>query len=171
MNPLGIFTGPYALLAKWGVIAALLAGFGAWAWVKGDEHGTEKLTDYIGKQAVETLRIADARVKIVTETQTEYVPVLQKIYVRGKTIEKEVKVYVTQADDAGCVVPVGFVREYNAAWQGSPPGSPVDADRGPSGVPLSSVAQADAGNATACLAYKAQRDGLIEFYRKQQAVK
>lgn len=171
MNPLAIFTGPYALLAKWGVIAALLAAFGGWAWIKGDEHGTEKLTTYIGKQAVETVRIADARVKIVRETEIEYVPVLQKIYVQGKTIEKEVKVYVTQADDAGCTVPLGFVREYNAAWAGSPAGSPAESDRGASGVPLSGVAEADTHNATSCRAYKAQRDGLIEFYRKQQAVK
>lgn len=171
MNPLAIFTGPYALLAKWGLIAALVSAFAGFFWIKGNEHGTQKLTDYIGKQATETVRVANARVQVVTETETVYVDKIQKIYVKGATIEKEVKVYVTQKDDAGCVVPVGFVREHNAAWSGTPAGSPAESDRGASGVPLSSVAEADAGNAASCLVYKTQRDGLIEVYRKLQAVK
>lgn len=171
MNPLAIFSGPYALLAKWGVIAALIGAFYAFAWFKGNEHGTQKLLDYQGRQATEAVRIGTARVEIVHEVEIKYIDRIQKIYVRGATIEREVKVYVTEKDDAGCVVPVGFVREYNAAWSGAPPGSPAESDRGPSGVPLSTVAQADAGNATTCLAYKAQRDGVIEFYRKQRAVK
>lgn len=171
MNPLAIFEGPYALLAKWGVIAALLAAFGGWAWVKGDEHGTEKLTDYIGKQAVQTVRIAAARVVIVKEIETKYVDRVRVIYQRGATIEREVKVYVTEKDDAGCVVPVGFVREHNAAWAGAPAGPAAESDRRPAGVALSAVAAADAGNATTCRALKEQRDGVIEFYRRQQAVR
>lgn len=171
MNPLAIFSGPYAMLAKWGVIVALLSAFGAWSWFKGNEHGTQKLIDYQGRQATEAVRVGGERVKIVYEVETKYVTEIEKIYVKGKTITQEVKIYVTAKDDAGCVVPVGFVREYNAAWSGAPAGSPADADRGPSGIPLSTVAETDAGNATACLVYKTQRDGLIEFYRKQQAVK
>lgn len=171
MNSLAIFTGPYALLAKWGVIAALVSAFAGYFWFKGDEHGTQKLIDYQGKQATEAVRIGTARVLIVHEIEIKYVDRIQKIYVQGATIEKEVKVYVTAKDDAGCVVPVGFVREYNAAWSGAPAGSAAESDRGPSGVPLSTVAQADAGNAKACLIYKEQRDGVIEFYRKQQAVR
>lgn len=171
MNPLAIFSGPYALLAKWGVIGALLVAFGGWAWVKGDEHGTEKLTAYIGKQAVETVRIGAARVVIVKEIETKYVDRVRVIYQRGATIEREVKVYVTQVDDAGCVVPVGFVREHNAAWAGAPAGPPAESDRGPSGLALSSVAEADAGNATTCRILKEQRDGLIVLYRRLQAVR
>ncbi len=171
MNPLAIFTGPYALLAKWGVIALIAAVFGGWCWFKGNEHGTQKLTDYIGEQAKETVRIAAARLKVVTVVETKYRDRIRTIVVQGATIEKEVPVYVTKTDDAGCVVPVGFVRHHDAAWSGQAAGSPAESDRGPSGVPLSDVATATAGNATACLAYKAQRDGLIEFYRKLQAVK
>ena len=171
MNALAIFSGPYGLLIKWGIIAALVASFGGWSWFKGNEHGTQKLTDYIGQQAAQTVRIAAARVQVVTVVEKEYVDKIKTVYVKGATIEKEVKVYVNAKDDAACAVPVGFVREYNAAWANTPAGPPAESDRGPSGVPLSTVAEADAGNATACLAYKAQRDGLIEFYRKQQAVK
>lgn len=159
------------MLIKWGIIAALIAAFAGFFWVKGDEHGTEKLTNYVGKQAVETVRISEARVQIVRSTEIEYRDRFLKVFQKGDTIVKEVKVYVTQKDDAGCAIPVGFVREYNAAWTGTPAGSPAESDRGPSGVPLSTVAEIDAGNAKTCLIYKLQRDGLIDFYRAQQAVK
>jgi hypothetical protein len=171
MNPLAIFSGPYALLIKWGVIAALVAAFAGFFWIKGDEHGTEKLTDYVGKQALETVRIGAARVEIVNKIETVYVDKIKTAYLKGQTIEKEVVKYVTKTDDAACIVPVGFVREFNAAWRNIPPGPAEESDRQPSGVPLSAVAQTLDYNATACQAYKIQRDGLIEFYRAQQKVK
>ena len=149
----------------------LIAAFGGWSWFKGNEHGTAKLTEYIGAQAKETVRIAAVRAKVVTVTETKYQDRIKTIYVKGDTITKEVPVYVTKTDDAGCTIPTGFVREYNAAWSNTPAGPPAESDRGPSGIPLSEVAAADSGNAATCLAYKAQRDGVIEFYRKQQAVK
>lgn len=169
MNPLALFTGPYGLLAKWGVILALLASFGGFAWFKGNEHGTEKLTEYQGEQAVATVKLIQARAKIVHDVQIKYQDRIQTVTAQGATIEKEVVVYVTKADDAGCTVSAGFVREYDAAWSGTPAGSPAESDRGPSGVPLSQVAAVDAGNATACLIYKEQRNGLIEFYKALQA--
>ena len=182
MNPISIltsvsggvaalFSGPWALLAKWGVIALLIAAFGGWAWFKGNEHGTQKLNNYIAKQAIESVRISAAREKIVTVTEIKYRDKVKTVYAKGETIVKEVPIHVTQADDAGCVVPVGFVREFNAAWSNAPAGPAAESDRGPSGVPLSEVASTEAANATSCLVYKTQRDGLIDFYRKQQAVK
>lgn len=156
---------------RWIAIVLLVAAFAAVCWQKGNEHGTQKLLDYQADQAKEAVRIANARIQVVTVTETKYVDKIRKVYVAGATIEKEVKVYVTPQDDAGVTVPVGFVRVYNAAWAGTPAGPPAESDRGPSGVSLSTVAEADAANATTCLAYKTQRDGVIEFYRKQQAVR
>lgn len=152
------------------IALAVAAWTGFW-WFKGNEHGTQKLIEHIAKQAAEAVRIAQARERIVTVTETKWRERIRTIRVQGETIEKEVKVYVTQADDAGCVIPHGFVRSHDAAWAGAPAGPAAESDRGPSGIPLSEVAQATAGNASACLTYKAQRDGLIEFYRKQQAVR
>lgn len=136
------------------LVLMALALYGA-GWFRGNEHGTKKLTEYIGKQAVEAVRITAARGKIVTLTETKYRDRSHKIYERGATIEKEVPVYVTKDDDAVFAVPLGFVREYNAAWSNTPAGPPAESDRGPSGVPISEVAAADANNATACHAYKA----------------
>jgi hypothetical protein len=165
-----IFSGPYAMLARLAVIAiVLVAAFGT-GWVKGNAHGTQKLIDYQGKQAVATIALMKERIKVVTEVQTKYVDRIKEIFVKGDTIEKEVVKYVTQIDDSRCAVPVGFVREYDAAWSGTPAGPPAESDRGPSGIPLSGIAEADAHNATSCLALKAQRDGLIEFYKRVQAL-
>ena len=170
MSPLSLFTGPYGVLAKWGVIALLVAAFGAFSWFKGNEHGTQKLINYQGQQAIATVKLQAARVQVVHDVQTEYVDRIQKIYVKGQTIEKEVTKYVTAVDDSHCVIPAGFVREYAAAWTNTPAGPPVESDRGPSGVQLSAVAASDAGNAASCFKYKEQRDGLIEFYKRLQAV-
>ena len=167
MNPLALFSGPYALLAKWGVILALVASAAGFCWLKGDEHGSAKLTEYVGQQAVASLKLTMARQIVVHDVQVKYVDRIKTITLAGETIGRTV--YVNATDDAACVVPVGFVREHNAAWSGAPAGPASESDHGPSGVPLSEVAAADAANATAALIYKAQRDGLIEFYHRLQA--
>ena len=168
---LGIFTGPYALLAKWGVIAALCAAFYGFAWYRGDQHGTEKLTAYQGAQAVAEVKLRDAQIKVVHDIQTEYRDRIKTVYVKGDTITKEVTKYVTAADDTGCTIPVGFVREYGAMWTNTSAGPPSESDRGPSGVQLSAVADSDSGNARSCFVYKEQRDGLIKLYRQLQQAK
>jgi len=168
MNIMSVFTGPYALAAKWGVIALLVSAFAGFFWVKGNEHGTQKLIDYQAAQAIATIKLAEARIKIVTQVQTVYRDRIHEVLVKGDTITKEVPIYVTKADDAGCTIPLGFVRNFNAAWANTPAGPAAESDRAASGVPLSTVAEVDSSNASSCLVYKTQRDGLIEFYRKLQ---
>lgn len=68
---------------------------------------------------------------------------------RTKYLTKEVPIYVTEKDDAGCVVPDGFVSLYNAAAEGSDPevpGPPGGPDGPGSGVALSTVAEIDVYN-------------------------
>ncbi len=166
MNPLALL-GWQRFIVYGAVAAAIgttLVGYGFYL-------GVQRLWEYQAAQAKETIRVVVARGEVVRVVETKYVPIIKKIYVQGETIEREVIRYVTKEDDAGCAVPVGFVRSFNAAWSGTPAGSPAESDRGASGVPLSAVAETDAANAKSCLAYKAQRDGVIEFYRQQQAVK
>ena len=141
----------------------VLAVLGA-AWGKGYLMGSERLNDYIQKQAQEAVRIGKVRTQIVLQTQTKYRTKIDTIYKEGETV------YVTTSDNSGCIVPVSFVRSFNTAY-GQPAGPPADTDREPSGVPLSTVAETEKHNATSCRVYKEQRDGLIEFYKKQQAVK
>lgn len=51
MNPLAIFTGPYALLAKWGLIALLIVAFGGWSYTKGVSRESDR-RDAIELEAV-----------------------------------------------------------------------------------------------------------------------
>lgn len=159
------------MIERYVIYGLLAAGLLGGVWFHGYTRGELKLYDYQAKQATETVRVVVVRGQVVREVEVKYRDRIKTIYVQGQTIEKEVIRYVTKEDDAGCVVPVGFVRGHTAAWSGTPAGPPAESDRGPSGVPLSEVAGAEAHNATACLAYKAQRDGLIEFYKRQQAVR
>lgn len=42
MNPLAIFEGPYALLAKWGIILLLVLSFGAWSYTEGVQRESDR---------------------------------------------------------------------------------------------------------------------------------
>lgn len=172
MNPLailGIFTGPYGFLAKWGVIALLAIGVWLHGWVKGNAHGTEKLTDHIGKQALEAVRIAKAREKVTTEVVTKYVRVRGATEVVTKTVEKEVIRYA-EANPGYCL---------DAAWRGlhddaaanRVPGTGLKPD-GASGAPKAAEAiETVTENYSACHRTADRLDALQAWIKKQQEIK
>lgn len=170
MNPLSLFSGPYAILARIALVGIILGASFLSGWVKGNQHGTQKLTDYKAAQSLETIKVIQGRENVVTKIETIYKDKIKQIYIQGETITKEIPVYVTKIDDAGCVIPIGFVREYNASWTGETAGPPAESDRRSSGLSLSYVAEIDSGNATSCRVYKEQRDGLIKFYQDLQKI-
>jgi len=135
----------------------------------GERSAGQAHIDYISKQAAQSVKVAQAHAKIVIETQIKYVDRIKTIYKQGETIEKQVPIYITADDNAGCTINTGFVRIHDAAWTGEPPGSATSADREPAGIPLAEVAETNAFNATACLAWREQALGLREFYAKLQA--
>lgn len=151
---------------RWLAFGLLIAAAAGFCWMKGNEHGAQKLLDYKAAQAIATVKLTAAREKVVTQIQVKYVDRIKTIYQQGDTITKEIPIYVNKTDDAGCTIPTGFVRVYGSAWSGTPPGTPGESDRQPSGVPLSEIASDDTNNATSCRVYKEERDGLIEFYNK-----
>lgn len=102
---------------------------------------------------------------------TEYVDRVQVIEKRGETIIKEVPVYVSEAADRACAVPVGFVRLHDAVAAGLPsPGAAGAADEAPSGIALSAVTGTVAGNYTACKANAEQLTQLQALLREYQAI-
>lgn len=122
--------------------------------------------DYLAAQGRRSVAIAAAQTKVVVQTEIQYRDRIQKIYVKGDVIEKQIPVYVTRVDDAACSVNAGFVRTYNASWSGEDPGAAAESDRESAGVPLSELAETDAHNATSCRAWREQALGWREYYRK-----
>lgn len=118
MSPLALFTGPYATLAKWGVIALLVVSFGAFSWVKGNAHGTQKLLNYQGKQIVEASRISAARERVTEKVVVKYVKVKGDNKIVTDTVEKEVIKY---ANPGYCLDPSWRVLHDAAAANAVPP--------------------------------------------------
>ena len=160
-------------LIPWYVRALVAVAAGAVIYLLGMRHG-ERIAgqahiDYVSAQAAQSVKVAQAQMKVVIETQVKYVDRIKTIYKRGETIEKQVPIYITAADNAGCTINAGFVRSYDAAWASEPAGPAASTDREPSGIPLAEVAETTAFNATACLAWREQALGLREFYTKLRA--
>jgi len=137
----------------------------------GERSAGQAHIDYVSEQAVQSIKVTQAQMKVVIETQVKYVDRIKTIYKQGETIEKQVPIYINDADNAGCTINTGFVRSYDAAWTNQPAGPAADTDREPSGIPLTEVAETNAFNATACLAWREQAVGLREFYQKLKKVR
>jgi len=150
------------------VLALVLATYRA-GMLHGERVAGQAHIDYISAQAAQSVKLAQAQAKVVIETQVKYIDRIKTIYKQGETIEKQVPIYVTLADDSACTINTGFVRSYNAAWTNQPPGPAASTDREPSGIPLAEVAETTAFNATACIAWREQALTLRELYTKLQA--
>lgn len=169
MNPLVLFTGPYALLAKWGVIALLAAVFGGWCWFKGNEHGTAKLTEYIGAQAREGARIVVKQGAVTERVVTKYVKVAGETKVVTETVEKEVVRYA-DANPGYSLDPRWRMLHDAAAANALPePGREADATLG---APRAATALFTVtGNYARCHRTADRLDALQDWVRQQMAVK
>lgn len=116
----------------------------------------------------EVVRIVQGQEKVVTKTQIEYRDRVQKIYVRGETLEKSIPIYIHPVDTERYAVNRGFVRVLDAAWSGTAPGPAADTDREPSGVPIDDIAANEVDNATSCHVWREQALGWRKFYADQQ---
>jgi len=97
-------------------------------------------------------------------TVTEYIDRVQTVYVAGKTITKEIPVYVTAQADAACTIPAGFVRIHDAAAANvAPEPAAGDPDAPAAGVTLSAVAETVTDNYTTCHAIREQVIGLQHY--------
>jgi hypothetical protein len=155
--------------ARWPVYALMMALPLCLGELDGERRAGQRHIDYVTAQAARTVAIGKAQTKVVIQTEIKYRDRIQKIYLKGEVIEKQVPIYVTRDDDAVYGVNAGFVRAYNAAWSGDDPGPATESDRGPAGIPLSAVADVDAHNATSCRAWREQAIGFREFYGKMKA--
>lgn len=129
MNPLALFTGPYAMLARAGLVALIFAAAFTTGWVKGNQHGTKKLTDYQGAQALASIKVIKGQDKVTERVVTKYLDRVKLVQGATTTIEKEVTKYVESKPLAlACMLDNRWVRLHDAAASGAipPAASPTD---------------------------------------------
>lgn len=155
----------------WALIA--LAGFLLWGygWLCGVDHEQDAALVAANTQLAEAFeqgqQLGTVRDKIVTV----YVDRDRVIQGRTQTIIKQVPVYVSEAADRACTVPVGFVRLHDAAAAALPAPEPAGAaDAAGSGVALSAVAAVTAENYGACNANASQLTQLQALLKEHQAI-
>jgi hypothetical protein len=151
MNPLTVFTGPYALLAKWGVIVALVGIFGAFCWFKGNAHGTAKLTAYQGAQAIESVKVITRQGVVTERIVVEY---RDRVKVREgatTTIEREVTKYVESKPlTLACNLDLRWMRLHDAAAAGTVPPPASGTDAAPGTVTAAAALPTVTANYAAC---------------------
>jgi hypothetical protein len=162
-----------AVLPLWArclVLAAAGACLFLFGQLRGERIAGQVHTDYLVAQAAAGTALAQKEIQVVVQTETKYRDRVQTVYVQGAEIEKQIPVLVTPADTLVFGVNAGFVRLYDAAWEGSPTGPPADTDREPAAVSLADVASADAHNAISCRAWREKALGLRENYQRLQGI-
>ncbi|MDQ1817230.1 hypothetical protein RBA41_28390 [Massilia sp. CCM 9210] len=161
---------PVPAWARWALLLAACGCIFLLGQLRGERRAGEAHIAYVGKQANQAVKVAKAQIQVLVRTETKYRDRVQKIYVKGDEIEKQVPVYVSAADSRTYGVNAGFVRSYDAAWTNEPAGPASDTDREPAAVSLTDIAEADAHNARSCFAWREQALGLREAYVGLQAV-
>lgn len=145
--------------------------FGA-GWHFGAGHVQAKWDKDIiaqNKAARKTEKASNAVNEIVT---VKYIDRVQVIHDKGRTILKEVPVYVTKKDDSNCVINNGFVKLFDKSLSlDAPVPDPISgAYEEPSGVALSTVADTIVENHEAFDANAEQLRALQEWVREQLKV-
>ena len=108
-------------LGRWlviGLIGLVLFGYG---WFRGNEHGTAKLSEYIGKQAEAAVRIVTKRGVVTERVLTKYIKVAGATKVVTQTVEKEVLKYAE--NNPGLCLDTEFRRLHDRASTNAVPKS------------------------------------------------
>lgn len=160
----------YGLLFQLGAVAAVVAALYAWHLTEVDnavEKITAKATEQRRKEVAEFVVDMSARNLKQREASEAEKRALQE---STKTLVEKVPVYVSKLADSRCVVPVGFVQHYGAAWGVSAipdaAGRNLDAD---SGVPLSRVESVTTENAGICREARAESAAWRAWYRVEKS--
>lgn len=170
-------------LRTWLMIGAAVALLGG-TYFSGDHAGYARRT---AEAVAKDLRQANGRLEQAAQDHATSLRLAEAVETAGQrhearateirwrtqTIRDEVPVYVTKESDAQCRVPVGFVQLHDAAAANTPlpatggdPIAAIIAANAPSGVALSTVAVAVAGNYGDCHTWRNQVVGWQDWYAK-----
>ena len=168
MNPLALFAGPMGALYKWGVIALLIAAFGAFSWFKGNEHGTQKLIDYQAKQATEAVKVIVKQGEATVRVIDHYIQVKGATKVVTETVEKEVIKYVESKPLAmACMLDNRWIGLHDSAATGTVPGPAAPTDGASGGIDAAQALPGITGNYAKANRNKDRYEGLKAWVREQ----
>lgn len=158
-----------AFFIRWlvvGLIGAALFGYG---WFRGNEHGTAKLSEYVGKQAVEAVRIITKRGQVTERVLTKYIKVEAKTAEVAKAVTTEVQRYAEK--NRTFTLDTEFRSLHDRAAVNALPDATRPAD-GALGAPTAAeVLATTTDNYARCHRTADRLDGLQEWVHEQQKVK
>ena len=165
------------LIGLGAVLAAVLGLYAVWT-IRGSELTKARAQLRLDDAQVASLTAAAehaTKVQVVSNTvDTKNTAAQVQIKTVTQTIIEKVPVYVTPEADARCILPVGFVRLFNAAATGSSPDAvpapPGLADSAPSGVECSVVASTVADNFGKYRSVAAQLNAHIDWDEQQEVL-
>ena len=105
------------------------------------------------KQAQSQIEILQSKVdqaQHAVQTVTKYIDRVRVVRERGATLIQQVPTYVSEKDNAACVLPYGVIRLHNIAASQMPVADTEFTDAPPSNVALSTFASTVAGNYSRC---------------------
>lgn len=145
---------------KWAGFAALMV---LCLWF-GRHYTVLQYEAQIAEQNRQIAELQEQKAKVTVEVVTKYVDRVKVVQSQADAVIREVPVYVTQAADARCVIPVGFVRVHDEAATGVPVAA-GDSNEAASGIALSAVAETIADNYGTCRETAEQLKALQEWVR------
>lgn len=149
-------------------IGALMLVFGAYT-----EGGIARDKSWALRVAAAEAAVAKKEAvsaQVTTRVVTKYINNTRVVREKGDVIIKEVPKYVTVADDARCVVPIGFVRVHDGASSNSVPTASRGADEGTPEVKISAVAATVVDNYTTYYEVAEQLKSLQAWIKQQQSL-
>ena len=166
---LTVFSGPWAWAARLSIYAALVAAIFGFGWVKGDEHGTEKLTEYVGKQAKQAASVVVKQGAVTEKVVDHYHEVAGKTKTVTVYVDREVTKYA-ESNPGNCL-DAGWRRLHDAAATNTIPG-PVSGPDAAGGAPTAAEAlDTTTANYGACNRTADRLDALQAWVRDQAKVR
>lgn len=154
--------------ALYGAIALLAVFVSVWLYGEHRYHQGEAYETSLMK--LTEAKVQKASAVVTTQVITKYVPQVQYIQGKTRTIIKEVPKYVTQKDDSACPIPNSFVWLWNSANQVQLPGDSPTVPGTASNIVLSNVAAQHAAETGICLANEARIRATTEWLKQQKTL-
>lgn len=157
--------------AKYATAAALCAAIWGHGYIRGAGRVEQRLEAQHATEMAALLGRVQAAAKIADRVVYQYIDRYHVVRERGATITREVTKYVTAKSDAGCPIPVGFVRLHDAAAGNHEllPATAIGADDPATGVTLSGVAVTVGENYTACNGLREQLIALQDWAKQTES--